>query len=94
MSPLRFAIDIAPLGELSDPRAIVRLACAAEESGWDGLSIWDSLGLSMGTTAADPFVTLAAIAARTERLRSSPPSSRWHGVDRSSSSRLRPRSTS
>ncbi len=68
MNTPRFAIDIAPLGELSDPRAIVRLAIAAEESGWDGLSIWDSLGLSMGTTAADLFVTLAAIAARTERL--------------------------
>ena len=59
MTDLRFAIDICPLGELSDPRAIVRLARAAEDSGWDGLSIWDSLGLSMGTVAADPFVTLA-----------------------------------
>ena len=69
MSRMRFAIDIAPLGELSDPRAIMRLAEAAERSGWDGLSIWDSLGLSTGTAAADPFVTLAAVAARTERLR-------------------------
>ena len=65
----RYAIDIAPLGELSDPRAIMRLAHAAERSGWDGLSIWDSLGLSMGTSAADPLVTLAAVAAQTERLR-------------------------
>lgn len=69
MDPLRYAIDIAPLGDLSDPRAILRLARAAEESGWDGLSIWDSLGLSMGTGAAEPFVMLAAIAAQTERLR-------------------------
>jgi len=69
MDTLRYAIDIAPLGDLSDPRAIVRLARAAEESGWDGLSIWDSLGLSMGTGAAEPFVALAAIAAQTERLR-------------------------
>ena len=69
----RFAIDIAPLGELSDPRAIMRLAEAAERSGWDGLSIWDSLGLSMGTAAADPFVTLAAVAARTAWGLPSPP---------------------
>ena len=69
MPALRYAIDIAPLGDLADPRAILRLAVAAEESGWDGLSIWDSLGLSMGTVAADPFVALAAIAARTQRLR-------------------------
>ncbi|MGD8684419.1 MAG: LLM class flavin-dependent oxidoreductase [Chloroflexota bacterium] len=65
----RYAIDIAPLGTLADPRAIVRLAEAAESSGWDGLSMWDSLGLSMGGSAADLFVTLAAVAARTERLR-------------------------
>ncbi len=66
MSKLHHAIDIAPLGDLSDPRAIMRLALAAEDAGWDGLSIWDSLGLSMSTTAADPFVALAAIAGRTD----------------------------
>jgi alkanesulfonate monooxygenase SsuD/methylene tetrahydromethanopterin reductase-like flavin-dependent oxidoreductase (luciferase family) len=68
MPDLRYAIDIAPLGDLSDPRAIVRLAVAAEESEWDGLSIWDSMGLSMGMVAVDPFVALAAVAARTQRL--------------------------
>jgi alkanesulfonate monooxygenase SsuD/methylene tetrahydromethanopterin reductase-like flavin-dependent oxidoreductase (luciferase family) len=66
---MRFAIDIAPLGELADPTAIVRLAVAAESAGWDGLSIWDSTGVSMGGAAADPFVTLAAVGAATERLR-------------------------
>ena len=69
MSALRYAIDICPLGDLSEPRSILRLALAAEESGWDGLSMWDSLGLSMGTTAADLFVTLAGIAVQTRRLR-------------------------
>jgi alkanesulfonate monooxygenase SsuD/methylene tetrahydromethanopterin reductase-like flavin-dependent oxidoreductase (luciferase family) len=68
-SPLRCAIDIAPLGDLSDPRAITRLAVAAEAAGWDGISIWDSLGVSMGTSAADPLVVLAAVAAATDRLR-------------------------
>jgi alkanesulfonate monooxygenase SsuD/methylene tetrahydromethanopterin reductase-like flavin-dependent oxidoreductase (luciferase family) len=67
---MRCAIDIAPLGdELADPGTIVRLARAAEASGWDGLSIWDSTGVSMGTVAPDPFVSLAAVAAATERLR-------------------------
>jgi len=66
---VRYAIDIAPLGDLADPAAIVRLARAAEAAGWDGLSIWDSTGVSMGTAAADPFVTLAGVAAGTERLR-------------------------
>lgn len=66
---MRHAIDVAPLGELADPRVVVRLAVAAERAGWDGLSIWDSLGTSMGTEACDPFVTLAAVASATERLR-------------------------
>jgi alkanesulfonate monooxygenase SsuD/methylene tetrahydromethanopterin reductase-like flavin-dependent oxidoreductase (luciferase family) len=66
---IQCAIDIAPLGDLSDPREIVRLAVAAEAAGWDGVSIWDSLGVSMGTSAADPLVTLAAIAQATDRLR-------------------------
>ena len=66
---MRFAVDIAPLGELADPTAIVRLGRAAEAAGWDGLSIWDSIGISMGGAAADPFVTLAAVASATERIR-------------------------
>lgn len=66
---MRYAIDIAPLGDLADPVAIVRLGRAAEAAGWDGLSIWDSTGISMGGAAADPFVSLTAVAAATERLR-------------------------
>jgi alkanesulfonate monooxygenase SsuD/methylene tetrahydromethanopterin reductase-like flavin-dependent oxidoreductase (luciferase family) len=66
---MQYAIDIAPLGEFADPAAIIRLARAAEASGWDGLSIWDSTGVSMGTVAPDPFVALAGVATATERLR-------------------------
>jgi alkanesulfonate monooxygenase SsuD/methylene tetrahydromethanopterin reductase-like flavin-dependent oxidoreductase (luciferase family) len=66
---MRYAVDVAPLGDLADPSAIVRLAAAAEASGWDGLSIWDSLGVAMQAPAADPFVALAGVAAATERLR-------------------------
>ena len=66
---LRCAIDVAPVGELADPAAMARLAVAAEAAGWDGLSTWDVLGTAMGTPAADPFLALAAVASRTERLR-------------------------
>jgi alkanesulfonate monooxygenase SsuD/methylene tetrahydromethanopterin reductase-like flavin-dependent oxidoreductase (luciferase family) len=65
---MRYAVDIAPLGDLADPLTIVRFARAAEASGWDGLSTWDSMGVSMGTVAPDPFVALAAVAAATERI--------------------------
>jgi alkanesulfonate monooxygenase SsuD/methylene tetrahydromethanopterin reductase-like flavin-dependent oxidoreductase (luciferase family) len=66
---MRYAIDVAPLGELADPHAIVRLAVTAEAAGWDGISTWDSLGVSFGTTAPDPFVALAAVASATTDLR-------------------------
>ena len=64
---MRYAVDVAPLGDFSDPSVIVDLARAAEAAGWDGVSTWDVLGVSMGG-AADPFVTLAGAAAVTERL--------------------------
>jgi alkanesulfonate monooxygenase SsuD/methylene tetrahydromethanopterin reductase-like flavin-dependent oxidoreductase (luciferase family) len=66
---MRTAVDIAPLGELADPGTIAELGAAAEAAGWDGLSIWDSLGVDMGTVAADPFVALAGVAAATTDLR-------------------------
>ena len=47
----------------------MRLAVAAEAAGWDGLCTWDSLGVSMGTVAPDPFLALAAVASATTRLR-------------------------
>lgn len=66
---MRYAIDIAPLGDLADPLTIAELGRAAEAAGWDGLSIWDSLGMDMGTVAPDPFLALAGVAAETTRLR-------------------------
>jgi alkanesulfonate monooxygenase SsuD/methylene tetrahydromethanopterin reductase-like flavin-dependent oxidoreductase (luciferase family) len=65
---MRYALDVAPLGDLSDPRTLVRLAERCEAAGWDGFSTWDTLGLAMDTVAADPFVALAGVAAATERL--------------------------
>jgi len=65
---MKYALDVAPLGEFADPLALVRLARAAEASGWDGFSIWDTLGLAMGTVAPDPFVALAGAAMATDRI--------------------------
>jgi alkanesulfonate monooxygenase SsuD/methylene tetrahydromethanopterin reductase-like flavin-dependent oxidoreductase (luciferase family) len=66
---MRFAVDLAPLGDLADPRLLVRLAVAAERAGWDGVSTWDIIGTAFDARAADPWVALAAIAAATDRLR-------------------------
>ncbi len=66
---MRYAICLANIGTYSDPRAGVRLAEAAEASGWDGVFIWDHLGFVWGAPAADPWITLAAIASATSKVR-------------------------
>jgi probable F420-dependent oxidoreductase len=66
---MRFAVCLANIGSYSDPRVAVDAAVAAEDSGWDGVFVWDHLAFVWGAPAADPWVTLAAVAARTERIR-------------------------
>jgi alkanesulfonate monooxygenase SsuD/methylene tetrahydromethanopterin reductase-like flavin-dependent oxidoreductase (luciferase family) len=67
--PVRFGIALANVGTYSDPRAAIRVAEAAETSGWDGVFLWDHLGFVWGPPAADPWVTLAGIATATSRVR-------------------------
>jgi alkanesulfonate monooxygenase SsuD/methylene tetrahydromethanopterin reductase-like flavin-dependent oxidoreductase (luciferase family) len=64
---MHYGIEVVPFGDFSDPAAIVRLAKAAEAAGWEGLWIWDHMLMPYG--AGDPWVTLAAAAACTERIR-------------------------
>jgi probable F420-dependent oxidoreductase len=66
---VRFAICLANIGTFSDPRVAIRFARAAEAHGWDGVFVWDHLAFVWGAPAADPWVTLAAIASVTERVR-------------------------
>lgn len=66
---MRHAICLANIGTLSDPRRAVRLATAAEASGWDGVFSWDHLAFVWGRPSADPWTTLAAIAVSTERVK-------------------------
>jgi alkanesulfonate monooxygenase SsuD/methylene tetrahydromethanopterin reductase-like flavin-dependent oxidoreductase (luciferase family) len=55
--------------DLSDPRAVAGLAAEAEERGWDGVFVWDQLRWREPILrVADPWITLAAIAAATERV--------------------------
>jgi alkanesulfonate monooxygenase SsuD/methylene tetrahydromethanopterin reductase-like flavin-dependent oxidoreductase (luciferase family) len=65
---LRFAICAANFGSWSDPHVAVRAACAAEAAGWDGYFVWDHLAFVWGPPSADPWVTLAAVAAATDQL--------------------------
>jgi alkanesulfonate monooxygenase SsuD/methylene tetrahydromethanopterin reductase-like flavin-dependent oxidoreductase (luciferase family) len=69
---VRYGICLANIGTYSDPSIPVRVAEAAEASGWDGVFIWDHLAFVWGAPAADPWTVLAAIATSTERVRLGP----------------------
>jgi alkanesulfonate monooxygenase SsuD/methylene tetrahydromethanopterin reductase-like flavin-dependent oxidoreductase (luciferase family) len=66
---MRHGICLANIGSYSDPRVAVEICVAAEEQGWDACFMWDHLAFVWGPPAADPWVSLAAVAARTERVR-------------------------
>jgi alkanesulfonate monooxygenase SsuD/methylene tetrahydromethanopterin reductase-like flavin-dependent oxidoreductase (luciferase family) len=71
---MEHAIFIPPFAELAEPAAVVELALAAEERGWDGLFLWDHIWRVEPQSAevADPWILLAAVAAVTSRLRIGP----------------------
>jgi hypothetical protein len=51
-----------------DPRTAAELAALAEDHGWDGVFTWDAIAI--GTMEAyDPWVVMAAMGMRTERVR-------------------------
>jgi alkanesulfonate monooxygenase SsuD/methylene tetrahydromethanopterin reductase-like flavin-dependent oxidoreductase (luciferase family) len=69
----RSALWLPLFDELSDPTVCARLAAEAEEAGWDGFFVWDQLRWEAPVRqVADPWITLAAIATATERLRLGP----------------------
>jgi alkanesulfonate monooxygenase SsuD/methylene tetrahydromethanopterin reductase-like flavin-dependent oxidoreductase (luciferase family) len=51
-----------------DPRAAADLAARAEAAGWDGVFTWDGVAIP-GVECWDPWVTMAGMAMRTQRVR-------------------------
>jgi alkanesulfonate monooxygenase SsuD/methylene tetrahydromethanopterin reductase-like flavin-dependent oxidoreductase (luciferase family) len=65
----RRGIFVAPFEELAEPDLVAELAVRAEARGWDGFFLWDHVAYREPVRAvADPWVTLAAVAALTERV--------------------------
>jgi alkanesulfonate monooxygenase SsuD/methylene tetrahydromethanopterin reductase-like flavin-dependent oxidoreductase (luciferase family) len=58
--------------ELADPAIVARLSAEAEEAGWHGVFVWDHLQFRGVREVADPWITLAAIATGTNRIRLGP----------------------
>ncbi len=65
----RWGLSLALAGELSDPAVVAEVAVDAEAAGWDGAFVWDHLWNRTGAPFGDPWVTLAAMAIATERVR-------------------------
>jgi alkanesulfonate monooxygenase SsuD/methylene tetrahydromethanopterin reductase-like flavin-dependent oxidoreductase (luciferase family) len=66
---MHYGFVTANWGDYGDPRLLAELACEAEAAGWEGFFIWDHIKWPAQAPAADPWVALAAMAMRTERIR-------------------------
>lgn len=69
---MRFGIDVPNYGKFGDPQLLADLACESEAAGWDGFFVWDHLHGGGQSLVTDPWIALAAIAARTEHIRFGP----------------------
>ena len=67
---MKFAIDLPVHSHFADPNLLLDLALEAEASGWDGVFLWDHINwFGKSPRLTDPWITLAAIAAKTERIK-------------------------
>jgi len=67
---MQYGAYFSSVGEYSNATLLAGLAYEAEESGWDGAFIWDHI--AQPHAAADPWVTLAAMAVNTKRIKLGP----------------------
>jgi alkanesulfonate monooxygenase SsuD/methylene tetrahydromethanopterin reductase-like flavin-dependent oxidoreductase (luciferase family) len=73
LARVRSGLFLPLFDSLSDPAVAARLSAEAEEGGWDGVFVWDNLRFREPVVdVADPWITLAAMAAATERVRLGP----------------------
>lgn len=68
---MKYGLALPAGGECGDPTFVVELAILAESAGWDGVFLEDYICFQGDPTAptCDPWVSLAAIASSTERVR-------------------------
>jgi alkanesulfonate monooxygenase SsuD/methylene tetrahydromethanopterin reductase-like flavin-dependent oxidoreductase (luciferase family) len=70
---MRSALWLPLFDDLADPVVAASLAAEAEEAGWHGVFVWDHVRWQAPVRqVADPWITLAAIATATERVRLGP----------------------
>src|SRR2546427_13308858 len=65
-----YGVALPNVGAYGDARTLADIAHLAEESGWDGVFLWDTIHyLSDDQPVCDPWIALAAIAMRTSRIK-------------------------
>jgi alkanesulfonate monooxygenase SsuD/methylene tetrahydromethanopterin reductase-like flavin-dependent oxidoreductase (luciferase family) len=67
-----FGVYLPNFGECSSPQTLVELVCQTEKAGWDGFFLWDHLVWSRGLDVIDPWIALAGVAVKTERIKIGP----------------------
>jgi alkanesulfonate monooxygenase SsuD/methylene tetrahydromethanopterin reductase-like flavin-dependent oxidoreductase (luciferase family) len=66
---MRFGLTLPIFDELADPIVLAGLAADAEAAGWDAVFVWDHVRYRAPTrSATDPWIAIAAMATRTERV--------------------------
>lgn len=66
---MRFGLTLPIFDRLADPALLADLAVEAEQAGWDAMFVWDHILYRAPIEAAtDPWIAMAAMAARTERV--------------------------
>lgn len=70
---MKFGLNLPNIGACGDPHVLAEIAWEAEQAGWDGVFVWDALAVESDEPAllptCDPWIALAAIAGRTERVK-------------------------
>ncbi len=67
---MKFGLTLPNIGRYGDARVLSDLAGLAEEAGWDGVFLWDTLHYQAEEQpVCDSWMALAAIATRTERIK-------------------------
>ncbi len=61
---MRYGLVVSNVGSYAQPAWFIKLASAAQASGWEAVLVWDHLGFVWEAPSADPWVLLSATAAR------------------------------
>jgi hypothetical protein len=66
---MKFGLSIPNKGKYSDINLLVEIAQLAEEAGWEGYFLWDHVAGPGRTQFVDPWISIAAVAATTSKMR-------------------------